>query len=60
MKHKVIASNLAAFNTLFDDLIRRLEQVGEKIVKTRFTWDNDLHKGYCAKVWTKRESEVPK
>lgn len=60
MKHKIVASNLSAFNVMFDDFLKRCEEVGEKIAKAQFNWDNDLHKGYRAKVWTKRESEVTK
>ena len=30
MKHKIMAIDLAAFNAIFDNLIRRLDQVGEK------------------------------
>lgn len=57
MKHKIIASNLSAFNILFDALVSRIEQVGDKIVKTRFKFDNDIHSGYSATVWTKHESK---
>lgn len=58
MKHKVIASSHASFAMLFDDLVRRLEQTKQVIVKARFSWDNDLHKGFQAKIWTKGEDEV--
>lgn len=60
MKHKVIASTLMAFNTIFDELIRRLEQVGEKIVKSRITLHHDTLDGYQAIVWTKHESKKAK
>ena len=58
MKHKVIASNYGAFTTLFDGLVERLNQTKQVIVKAKFSWDNDLHKGFWAKVWTKGEDEV--
>lgn len=41
MKHKIIATNISAFNALLDELIRRLEQVGEKIVKAKFLFNHD-------------------
>lgn len=59
MKHKIIASNLSAFDTLFDNLIRRLEQVGEKVVKAKFSFSNDSLE-YCATIWTERESKEAK
>ena len=58
MKHKIMAIDPAAFNALFDNLIRRLEQVGEKIVKVKF--NNDVSEGYRATVWTEHESKEAK
>lgn len=55
MKHKITASNLSAFNILFDALVGRIEQVDDIIVKTRFNFNNDIHSGYRATVWTKHE-----
>lgn len=57
MKHKIIATDIEAFNTLFDDLIRRLELVSEKIVKAKFSVKHDLVPKYLATVWTKHESK---
>lgn len=55
MNHKIKATNFTDFNTLFDCLVSRLEQVGEKIVKARFSFTSDTYHGYRAIVWTKRE-----
>lgn len=60
MKHKIVASNLSAFNVMFDDFLKQCERTGEKIVRAQFNWDDDWCVGYRAKVWTKRESEVKK
>lgn len=53
MKHKVIASSYSSFTTLFDELLRRLSQTNQTVVKSKFYWDNDSHKGFMAKLWTK-------
>lgn len=53
MKHKIVASSYSAFSALFDGLVDRLKQTDQEIVKAQFSWDNDLHKGFWAKVWTR-------
>ena len=57
MKHKVNASTLHEFMSVFDALLKRLEQTGEKIVGSRFVFDDTcgLFNGFRATVWTKRK-----
>ena len=57
MKHKIVATNFAAFSALFDNLLKRLEQTKQTITKAEFRWDNDTYKGFRAKVWTKEDGE---
>lgn len=54
MKHKIQASSYGAFSTLYDGLMARLKQTNQVIVKSEFCLDNDSHKGFRAKVWTKK------
>ena len=57
MKHKVNADTLHAFMAVFDALLMRLEQTGEKIVGSRFVFDDTagLFNGFRATIWTKRK-----
>lgn len=57
MKHKVKADSLHAFLEVFDALLKRLEQTGEKIVGSRFVFDDTagLFNGFRATVWTRRK-----
>lgn len=56
MKHKVEAFTITAFVPLFEELVKRLDQMGEEIVGSRFVFD-DQHPwiGFRATIWTRRK-----
>ena len=58
MKHKVKAHVFSEFSGLFDALVRRLDQTGEKIVRSKFVFDDmNAFISFRATVWTKRAEQ---
>lgn len=53
MKHVVESRNWSWFAALWSELVARLEQTGEKIVRAKF--DFRWEENYKATVWTERE-----
>jgi len=59
MKHKIIASNLAAFDVVFDSFLERCKQTNEHIVRAKYQFNEDHGpEGYRATVWTKQGGAV--
>ncbi len=59
MKHKIKAHVFSEFSALFDALVKRLDQTGEKIVRSKFVFDDmNAFVSFRATVWTERAEEV--
>lgn len=57
MKHKVITRAFPEFCQYFDTLVKRLDQTGEKIVRSKFVLDERPFGHYVATVWTERAKD---
>lgn len=58
MKHKIKAHVFSEFSALFDALVKRLDQTGEKIVRSKFVFDDmNAFVSFRATVWTERAEE---
>ncbi len=59
MKHKIKAHVFSEFSALFDALVKRLDQTGEKIVRSKFVFDAmSAFVSFRATVWTERAKEA--
>lgn len=58
MKHNVKAHVFSEFSGLFDALVKRLDQTGEKIVRSKFVFDDmNAFVSFRATVWTERKEK---
>ncbi len=58
MKHKVKARVFCEFCGLFDELVKRLDQCGERIVRSKFVFDDmNAFVSFRATVWTERKEK---
>lgn len=58
MKHKIKAHVFSEFSALFDALVKRLDQTGEKIVRSKFVFDDmNAFVSFRATVWTERAKQ---
>ena len=57
MKHKVRTRTLIDFCGHWDVLVKRLEQCGERIVRSKFVIDETPFGCYTATVWTERKEK---
>lgn len=59
MKHKIKTRVFSEFSALFDALVKRLDQTGEKIVRSKFVFDDmNAFVSFRATVWTERAEEA--
>lgn len=59
MKHKIQSVNRADFDTMWDDLMAKLNDAGEVVVKSKITLATQypsIYSKYKAVVWTKHEN----
>lgn len=60
MKHKIQTINRADFNAMWEDLMKKISEVGETIIKTKIrlvTRYSSLACEYEATVWTERKEK---
>lgn len=58
MKHVVQAYTLPAFLACYEQLVKRLEETGEKVCRARFVFDGLSGGVHKAVLWTKQEARV--